>query len=207
MCSRMLEELRAGKIDCVIVKDLSRFGRNYVGVGEYLERVFPMLNVRFISVNDQVDSFENLTPDTVSGVRAQTEDGNTFARITFVRRYYAPDYAAQAGQQSQVHFSFRVHQSHLYTLSDDGSATYLFTPGWFDDLEVQSLTIRWKASDGMVADTETMEDGYYVWTFGPMDYGRRPPSGSRYPPRSPPCMTRPPRCCLPKAQTRISSSP
>ena len=42
---RMLEELRAGKIDCVIVKDLSRFGRNYVGVGEYLERVFPMLNV------------------------------------------------------------------------------------------------------------------------------------------------------------------
>ncbi len=54
---RMLEELRAGKIDCVIVKDLSRFGRNYVGVGEYLERVFPMLNVRFISVNDQVDSF------------------------------------------------------------------------------------------------------------------------------------------------------
>lgn len=54
---RMVNDLRAGQIDCVIVKDLSRFGRNYVGVGEYLERVFPMLGVRFISVNDHVDSF------------------------------------------------------------------------------------------------------------------------------------------------------
>ena len=54
---RMLVDLRAGFINCVIVKDLSRFGRNYVGVGEYLEHVFPLLNVRFISVSDNVDSF------------------------------------------------------------------------------------------------------------------------------------------------------
>lgn len=54
---RMLTDLRAGKTDCVIVKDLSRLGRNYVGVGEYLEKTFPLLGVRFISVSDQVDSF------------------------------------------------------------------------------------------------------------------------------------------------------
>lgn len=53
----MLSDLRAGEVNCVIVKDLSRFGRNYVGVGEYLERVFPLLGVRFISVSDHVDSF------------------------------------------------------------------------------------------------------------------------------------------------------
>lgn len=52
----MLNDLRAGKVNCVIVKDLSRLGRNYVEVGGYLEKVFPMLGVRFISVNDQVDS-------------------------------------------------------------------------------------------------------------------------------------------------------
>lgn len=53
----MLEDIKAGKINCVIVKDLSRFGRNYIEVGKYLENIFPFLGVRFISVNDQFDSF------------------------------------------------------------------------------------------------------------------------------------------------------
>ncbi len=53
---RMLADLRAGKVRCVIVKDLSRFGRDYIDMGYYLERVFPALGVRFIAVNDAVDS-------------------------------------------------------------------------------------------------------------------------------------------------------
>lgn len=133
----------------------------------------PLSWVKIGLANDRVDEFENLTPDTVSSVRVLTEGDNTFARITFVRRYYAPDYAAQVGQESAVHFSFRVHQSHLYTLSEDGTASYNFTPGWFDDLCVEQLTIRWKAADGMTADTETTEDGYYVWDFGPLDHGEK----------------------------------
>jgi len=52
----MMEEIRAGKIDCVLVKDLSRFGRNFGESGKYIEHVFPFLGVRFISVNDCIDS-------------------------------------------------------------------------------------------------------------------------------------------------------
>ena len=52
----MLRQIRKGLINCVIVKDFSRFGRNYIEVGGYLEQVFPFLAVRFISVNDSYDS-------------------------------------------------------------------------------------------------------------------------------------------------------
>lgn len=54
--NRMLEDAKRGKIDCIVVKDLSRLGRNYVEAGDYLEKVFPFLQIRFIAVNDHYDS-------------------------------------------------------------------------------------------------------------------------------------------------------
>lgn len=53
---RMLKDVQEGKIDCIVVKDLSRLGRNYIEAGELLEKIFPFLNVRFIAVNDNYDS-------------------------------------------------------------------------------------------------------------------------------------------------------
>lgn len=54
---RELEDaLRKGKIDCIVVKDLSRFSRNYIDGGRYLEKIFPQLGIRFIAVNDAYDS-------------------------------------------------------------------------------------------------------------------------------------------------------
>ena len=55
---KMIEDAKAGKIDTVIVKDFSRFGRDYIGVGDYLEQVFPLLGIRFISLNNNYDSKE-----------------------------------------------------------------------------------------------------------------------------------------------------
>ena len=55
---QMLEDIRRGAVDCVIVKDLSRFGREYIDTGRYIERLFPALGVRFIAVNDGYDSLE-----------------------------------------------------------------------------------------------------------------------------------------------------
>lgn len=59
--SRMLDDIRKKRINCVVVKDLSRFGRNYVEAGKYLEVVFPMFKIRFIAVNDNIDSIGNPT--------------------------------------------------------------------------------------------------------------------------------------------------
>lgn len=52
----MIDLVKDGKVSCVIVKDLSRFGRSYLEVGDYLEHIFPFLGVRFIAVNDKFDS-------------------------------------------------------------------------------------------------------------------------------------------------------
>jgi len=54
--NRMIEDAQAGKINVIIVKDLSRLGRNYIGSGEHIENIFPKLGVRFISIGDSYDS-------------------------------------------------------------------------------------------------------------------------------------------------------
>lgn len=56
---RMLQQVKERKIDCIIVKDMSRFGRNYIVVGDYLEQIFPFMGVRFIAINDNYDSREH----------------------------------------------------------------------------------------------------------------------------------------------------
>ena len=53
---RMMDDIDAKKIDCVIVKDLSRFGRDYIDVGQYLQKIFPPKEVRFIAISENIDS-------------------------------------------------------------------------------------------------------------------------------------------------------
>lgn len=61
----LLEQVRRGQVNCIVVKDLSRFGRDYLTVGDYISRVFPFLGVRFISVNDGFDSSNPLDIDSL----------------------------------------------------------------------------------------------------------------------------------------------
>lgn len=56
---RMIVDIKAGNINCVVVKDLSRFGRNYLETGMYLEQLFPIYDVRFISITDNYDTYKN----------------------------------------------------------------------------------------------------------------------------------------------------
>lgn len=57
----LMEDVKVGRVNCIIVKDLSRFGRNYIEAGRYIERIFPFLGVRFIAINDGYDSAKEKT--------------------------------------------------------------------------------------------------------------------------------------------------
>lgn len=61
----MMDDIRSGKVNCVVVKDLSRFGRNYIEAGNYIERVFPFMGVRFIAINDNYDSLDKSQSDSL----------------------------------------------------------------------------------------------------------------------------------------------
>lgn len=63
---RMMQDVRTGKIQCIVVKDLSRFGRDYIETGSYLETIFPMLHVRFIAINDEFDNIRQSDVDSLA---------------------------------------------------------------------------------------------------------------------------------------------
>ena len=60
---RMMDDIKAGTVNCVIVKDLSRFGREYINAGKYIDRVFPYYGVRLIAINDQIDTITRSSSD------------------------------------------------------------------------------------------------------------------------------------------------
>ena len=63
---RMLKDIVEGKVNTIIVKDLSRFGRNHIESDNYLENILPGYNVKFISINDDIDTLNN--SNSVSGI-------------------------------------------------------------------------------------------------------------------------------------------
>lgn len=63
---QMMDGVKSGKVQCIVVKDLSRFGRDYLETGYYIEKVFPLLNVRFIAINDNFDSARKSDMESLS---------------------------------------------------------------------------------------------------------------------------------------------
>ena len=84
---KLMEAVKHGEVDCIVVKDLSRFGRNYKETGNYLERIFPFLGVRFIAVND---GFDTLTAQ-------RGADGYLVPLKNLINEVYSKDISRKSG--------------------------------------------------------------------------------------------------------------
>lgn len=80
---RLMADVRMRKVDCIVVKDLSRFGRNHLEMGNYLGKIFPFLGVRFIAVNDNFDNM-NGDPETL-GVQLKNLVNELYAKDIAVK--------------------------------------------------------------------------------------------------------------------------
>lgn len=120
--------------------------------------------------NAYADELTALT-DTISDIE-YSGNGGSYAKITFAEPYYAPDIAAEIGAESRVHFAFSVHQSHLFRLNTDSTADFAFTPGWFDELSVEKMEVRWRRTDGCTADNMATDGDYLLWEYGPLGHGQ-----------------------------------
>ena len=94
---RMMEDIRAGKINCIIVKDLSRFGRDFLETGNFLERILPFLGVRFISINDNYDS-ENADSGDILSVALRNLMNDIYAKDISAKVYSALDTKKRKGE-------------------------------------------------------------------------------------------------------------
>ena len=84
---KLMDAVKRGEVDCIVVKDLSRFGRNYKETGNYLERIFPFLGVRFIAVND---GFDTLTAQ-------RGADGYLVPLKNLINEVYSKDISRKSG--------------------------------------------------------------------------------------------------------------
>lgn len=114
---RMIEDLKAGVVNCVIVKDLSRFGRDYIDCGYYHDKLFPELGVRFIAVNDNYDSanatssdnlvvpFKNLINDSYSrdiSIKVRSNLDTKRKRGEFISNYAPYGYIKSEEDKNQL---------------------------------------------------------------------------------------------------------
>lgn len=82
---RMMEDMKDKNINCIIIKDLLRLGRNHYEAGNYIEKVFPLFNIRFISINDRIDSYKDLSSVNTILVPFKNLMNDEYARDTSIK--------------------------------------------------------------------------------------------------------------------------
>lgn len=124
----------------------------------------PLSWVKIGIPNKNVDEIEAHT-DNIKKIEYNKQDGRTYVYVYFDRDYH---------KNEVISFDFSIHQSNMYVIDkEEHMLRYSFTPGWFDEIEVKSITVKWNKSN-VLKSTALGEDmnGYLVWT-GSLSFGEK----------------------------------
>lgn len=123
----------------------------------------PLSWVKIGIPNKHVDEIQ-ANSSNISKIKYMAESGKTYIKIHFDREYYANEI---------ISFDFSIHQSYMYVIDEeDHLLRYSFTPGWFDEIEVKNITIRWNDFNVIKNNSKQSENGYLVWNSS-LSYGEK----------------------------------
>ncbi len=119
---RLLDDAKTGVINTIIVKDLSRFGRNYIEVGQYIDYVFPAFGIRFIAIQDNVDT-DNRDSGTmemmpIMNVFNEWHAANTSKKIRAVRRAFAKE-GIYIGKKASYGYKMGTDKKHTPIIDEE----------------------------------------------------------------------------------------
>ena len=120
---KMVEDAKRGKIEVILVKDLSRLGRDYIGVGDYLEQIFPILGVRVIAVNSQYDS-SNYVGDTMGLEMSVNNLINTLYSRDLSKKYKSciqTKWKKGISTYGRVPFGYRKGEGHHWEIDPEAA--------------------------------------------------------------------------------------
>lgn len=180
----MVEDAKRGKIEVILVKDLSRLGRDYIGVGDYLEQIFPILGVRVIAVNSQYDSnhyvgdtmglemsinnlvntlySRDLSKKYKSCVQTKWKKGiSTYGRVPFGYRKgegHHWEIDPEPAKIVRMIFDMALHDYNTLMIANELNERGIPTPGKLREQRKENITWNRKVSDA-----EWLWDARMVW--------------------------------------------
>ena len=116
---RMLDDAKAGRINLIICKDMSRFGRNYIQVGQYVDYLFPMYNIRFIALTDNIDTL-NSDSASMDMLPIMNVFNEWYAANTSKKLRAVFESNARSGKYKCTYCAYAVYSSGFYLLCYDG---------------------------------------------------------------------------------------
>ena len=125
--NRLMTDIKGGRIKCLVVRDLSRFGRDYIETGTYLERIFPQIGLRFIAIKENYDNFDTDGSNESLMIPLQNMINALYSKDISRKVSTALKAQMEQGtfQKRNLPYGYRWNEEHINMVIDEETASYV----------------------------------------------------------------------------------